>query len=195
MGVLGQAVNGARASVAVVSRNKGLRRLNLAVAGSMIGDWALATAITVWAYGEGGATFVGVWGAIRVALLAAGTPFGSEWANRYPPRRVMVATDLIRAVMTLVAAAFVEWGSIAPVFALAILMLLVGTTFRQAQATMTTALVDSPNELTSATRVLVALESCAFIAGPRRSLRHRRWWRAPQPGAHRVGGGRATPCT
>jgi predicted MFS family arabinose efflux permease len=166
MGAIGQAVNEARTSVAVVFRNRRLRGLNLAVAGSMIGDWALATAITVWAYGEGGAAFVGVWGAIRVALLAAGTPFGSEWANRYPPRRVMVATDLIRAVMTLVAAAFVEWGSIAPVFGLAILMLLVGTTFRQAQATMTTALVDNPNELTSATRVLVTVEGFALIAGP-----------------------------
>jgi hypothetical protein len=79
----------------------------------------------------------------------------------------MAATDLVRAVITLVVAAFVEWGgSIAPVFALAILTLLVGTTFRQAQATMTALLVDSPQQLTSATRVLVTLESSAFIAGP-----------------------------
>ena len=87
MGVIGQTVNEARESVAVVFRNRRLRRLNLAVAGSMIGDWALATAITVWAYGKGGASFVGVWGAIRVALLAAGTPFGSCSTCR-PSRRV-----------------------------------------------------------------------------------------------------------
>ena len=32
------------------------RRIELALAGSMIGDWAYATAVAVWAYGVGGAT-------------------------------------------------------------------------------------------------------------------------------------------
>ena len=37
------------ASIASVFRNPGLRRVELALAGSMIGDWALANAVTVWA--------------------------------------------------------------------------------------------------------------------------------------------------
>ena len=36
----------------------------MALAGSMIGDWAYATAVAVWAYGVGGAKAVGIWTAI-----------------------------------------------------------------------------------------------------------------------------------
>jgi hypothetical protein len=58
------------ASLRSVFVNPALRRIQLALAGSMIGDWAYATAILVWAYGEGGATLVGVWGATRLLLMA-----------------------------------------------------------------------------------------------------------------------------
>ena len=34
--------------------NPALRRIELALSGSMIGDWAYATAVVVWAYGAGG---------------------------------------------------------------------------------------------------------------------------------------------
>ena len=51
-----------------VLRNPNLRRLQLAFAGSAIGDWAYATAVAVWAYGEGGARSVGIWMAIRYTL-------------------------------------------------------------------------------------------------------------------------------
>ena len=37
----------------------------------MIGDWAYATAVVVWAYGAGGAKLVGVWGAVRLLLMAS----------------------------------------------------------------------------------------------------------------------------
>lgn len=62
-----------------VFRNRSLRRVNLALAGSMIGDFAYATAITVWAYGVGGATAVGVWGAVRLGLMAVGARSVLRW--------------------------------------------------------------------------------------------------------------------
>ena len=34
--------------------NKNLRRMQLAFAGSLVGNWAYATAVAVWAYGVGG---------------------------------------------------------------------------------------------------------------------------------------------
>src|SRR4051794_18518133 len=58
------------ASLRSVFVNPALRRMELALAGSMIGDWAYATAIVVWAYGEGGVKLVGVWGAVRLLLMA-----------------------------------------------------------------------------------------------------------------------------
>src|SRR5688572_17002252 len=72
--------------------NPALRRIQLALAGSMIGDWAYATAIVVWAYGEGGATLVGVWGAVRLLLMAFAAPIGSTLADRLPRKVVLIGS-------------------------------------------------------------------------------------------------------
>ena len=74
--------------------NPALRRIELALAGSMIGDWAYATAIVVWAYGEGGAHLVGVWGAVRLLLMAFAAPIGSTLADRLPRKAVLIGSDL-----------------------------------------------------------------------------------------------------
>ena len=64
-------------SLRSVFRNPNLRRIQLALAGSLIGDWAYATAVAVWAYGVGGAQAVGIWTAIRLALMALTSPLGA----------------------------------------------------------------------------------------------------------------------
>src|SRR4029079_17537980 len=83
-------LGGTRDSLAAVFGNPGLRRVQLALAGSMIGDWAYATAVAVWAYDVGGTTAVGVWGAIRLTLMAVTAPLGAVLADKYPRRGVMV---------------------------------------------------------------------------------------------------------
>ena len=79
--------------------NRNLRRMQLAFAGSLIGNWAYATAVSVWAYGEGGAKAVGIFIAIRLAVMALATPFVSTLADRYPRKRVMIYSDLYCAVL------------------------------------------------------------------------------------------------
>src|SRR6478672_3625333 len=69
-------------SLKAVFANPSLRRIQLALAGSMIGDWAYATAVAVWAYGVGGAQAVGIWTAIRLTLMALGSPVGATIADR-----------------------------------------------------------------------------------------------------------------
>src|SRR6185312_5949044 len=54
-GAVRGAVRDTRESIASVFRNPSLRRIQLAGAGSMIGDWAYSTAGVVWVYGVGGA--------------------------------------------------------------------------------------------------------------------------------------------
>ena len=65
------------ASLTSVFVNRNLRRMQLAFAGSLIGNWAYATAVSVWAYGVGGAKAVGIFAAVRLAVMALGTPFVS----------------------------------------------------------------------------------------------------------------------
>ena len=166
-GTVGGAIAETRSSLATVFRNQALRRINLALAGSMIGDWAYATAVMVWAYSAGGATAVGVFVTVKYGLSAIGAPFTSALADRMSRRTLMVGCDLIRAVVVAGAAALVEWdGPEILVFALAVLAGLVGTAFRPAQLSLTPSLVDAPDELTAANGVASTIESLAFFVGP-----------------------------
>ncbi|HTE74866.1 MAG TPA: MFS transporter, partial [Actinomycetes bacterium] len=166
-GTIGTAINETRRSLATVFRNRALRRLNLALAGSMIGDWAYATAVAVWAYGVGGATAVGVFGTVRLTVAAVGAPFASALADRIPRRTLMVGCDLLRAVLVTAAAALVEWeGPELAVFGLAVVAGLAGTAFRPAQLALTPSLVEQPDELTAANGVASTIESLAFFVGP-----------------------------
>ena len=120
-GTIGSAVAETRTSLATVFRNQALRRLNLALAGSMIGDWAYATAVMVWAYGVGGATAVGIFVTVKYGVSAIGAPFTSALADRMSRRTLMVGCDLVRAVVIAGAAALVEWeGPEILVFGLAV---------------------------------------------------------------------------
>ncbi|TMJ93841.1 MAG: hypothetical protein E6G67_11245, partial [Actinobacteria bacterium] len=80
-----------------VFRNPGLRRVELAFAGSELGDWGWTIALAVYAYGAGGAAAVGVLGLIKTLPAAVAAPFASFFADRFRRERVMFATDLARA--------------------------------------------------------------------------------------------------
>ena len=167
MGRVSESVRETGTSLSTVFKNPGLRRINLAFAGSAIGDWAYATAIVVWAYDVGGVTAVGVWGTVRLLLMATVTPFASTLVDRLPRKAVMVSSDLARSVLVLLAALLI-WTD-APVliiFALATLASLVGTPFRPAVAALLPKLVNEPDELTAANGASSTIESLAFFVGP-----------------------------
>jgi len=155
------------ASIRSVFRNPGLRRIELALTGSLIGDWAFSTAVTVWAYGVGGVTAVGVWTAIRLGLMALTAPIASTLADRYPRKQVMVAADLTRAVLVAAAGLCLAFGTpAAPVFVLATLTSLLGTAFRSAQRSLMPALANTPEELTASNGTGSTIESLSFFVGP-----------------------------
>jgi len=154
-------------SIRSVFRNPGLRRVELALTGSMIGDWAFATAVTVWAYGVGGVTAVGVWTAIRLTLMAVTAPVASMLADRFPRKSVMVSADLIRAVIiTAAGLCLVLDTPAAPIFVLATLGGLLGTPFRCAQRALMPALANTPDELTASNGTGSTIESLSFFVGP-----------------------------
>jgi MFS family permease len=169
-GGLSAAVTAAREtrdSLASVFRNPNLRRVQLALGGSMIGDWAYSTAVAVWAYGVGGATAVGVWAAIRLTLLALTSPLGAALADRYPRRAVMIGADVIRAALVALATICL-YLDLHPafVFVLATVTSIVSTAFRPAQRALMPALANRPEELTASNGTASTLESLSFFLGP-----------------------------
>ena len=151
----------------LVLRNRNLRRLELAHAGSTLGDWAYATAIAIWAYGVGGAQLVGVWAAVRLLLVAVFSPFAAVLVDRISRKQAMILSDVARAV--LVAAVAVGIGIDAPavlILVLATVTSVLGPPFRVAQRSLMPRLARRPDELAAANGVTGTIDSLSMFIGP-----------------------------
>lgn len=150
-----------------VFANAMLRRLELGWAASILGNWAFLVAVSVYAYEAGGEAAVGV--LLLLRLLPAGliAPFAGLLADRYPRERVLLAVNVARFFLTVVAAICV-YSDAAPavIYALAIAAAIANTPFRSAQAALTPSLARSPSELTAANAVASTIESLAAFVGP-----------------------------
>jgi MFS family permease len=150
-----------------VFANRGLRRIQLAWAGSIMGTWAYGIAVVVYAYEQGGATAVGVVTMVRWLAAAVASPFAALLGDRYDRRWVMVGSDLVRAA--LIGAAALAVSADAPplvVYALASLVGVAATPFRPAQAAMTPTLAETPEQLTAANVTASSIESVGIFGGP-----------------------------
>jgi MFS family permease len=164
---MSESIRESRTALAEVFRNPGLRRVNVALAGSIMGDWAYAVGVSVYAYSEGGATAVGVFGVARYVSMALVTPFTSMLADRFDRKRVMVAADAVRVLLVATAALVIAAdGPALVVYGLGILTSLAGTAFRPAQMALLPHLATHPEELTAANVASSTIESIGFFAGP-----------------------------
>ncbi len=167
MGALREKLADSGRSVRDVFRNPGLRRLELAWTGSIIGDWAYATAFSVYAYQHGGATAVGIVAVVRYLLRAIVTPFSSMLGDRYPRRLVMIGSDATAALVIGLGAILI-WSDANrfAVFAVAVVASLVVSPFRPAQASYLPQLANGPEELAAANVASSTIESLGFLCGP-----------------------------
>jgi MFS family permease len=146
--------------------NQALRRLELAWAGSIIGTWSYGVGLTVFAYDDGGTTAVGLVWLLRLVPAAIASPFAGLLADRVSRRRVMLASDLLRAGALALAAvsAWVGFPALA-VYVLTAVVALASTAFHPAQAAVLPSLTRTPEELTAVNAVSSAIESVGFFAG------------------------------
>jgi MFS family permease len=150
-----------------VFANPDLRRIELALTGSITGEWAYAIALAVYAFDRGGPAAVGIVGLIRFLPAAVSSPFAAMLGDRFRRGRVMVASDLLRALATAAAAAAVLGGAPAGVvYALAGFVSVVSTAFRPAQAALLPSLARTPEELTASNVASTTIESVGSFAGP-----------------------------
>jgi len=150
-----------------VFRNRGLRRLQLAWAGSIMGTWANSVAFVVYAYDVGGAGAVGLMGLVRWLPAAVASPFAATLGDRYPRVRVMLGADVVR-VMVLggIAACVLLDAPSVTVYVLAAVVAVFSTAFQPAQAALLPALARTPEELTAANVSSSTIEALGFFVGP-----------------------------
>jgi predicted MFS family arabinose efflux permease len=150
-----------------VFRSPALRRVELAWAGYYVAEWASFVALSVYAYGVGGAGAVGVLGLVRAAPAAVGVLAGSAMADRARRERVLLAIQSLRAVTLVAAAAAIAAGG--PhwlVFLLAGLTAGVGAAYRPAQLALVPLLARTPQELVATNVSGSMLEGLAVLVGP-----------------------------
>lgn len=157
----------ALASFEEVFRSRDLRRVQLAFVGSVIGSWAFGVALAVYAYGVDGAAGVGLAGLIRTIPSALAGPFVAALGDRHPRVRVMVGSDLVRAIFFAAAAAAVIAGSPSLlVYVLSGMVMVAGTAFRPAQSALLPQLTSTPEQLTASNVVSSTVEGAGFFIGP-----------------------------
>ena len=152
---------------AAVYGNRALRRLQLANAASIVGGWSYVVALALYAYEQNGAYAVGVLAAARWVSGGIAAPIAGIIGDRFPRARVMVASDLLRAVtLAAMAVAVVAGAPSAGVYALAVVATLAATPFGPAQAALLPQLARSPAELTAANASTSAVDNVGSFVGP-----------------------------
>ena len=150
-----------------VFANPGLRRLELAFLGSTMGHWTYVVGLSVYAFEQGGTTAVGAITVLRLLPAALASPFLATLADRYRRERVMMATDLVRAALMVVATAVIATdGPAVVVYAVVVATNVVGVAFRPAQAALLPGLAQTPAELSAANVAASTLEAVSTFAGP-----------------------------
>lgn len=154
-------------AVRAVFANPQLRKLQLAFAGSVTGQWGYLVALAVYANDHGGAK--GVSAVLLIRYLSGGltAPWLAYVADRFRRERVMLVADLSRVVVmsAMAAAAFTGVNPVI-VYGLSGFMSMFGGVFRPAQAALLPLLAESPDELTAANVSSTAIESVGAFVGP-----------------------------
>ena len=147
--------------------NRGLRRLQLAWAGAIIGGWAYVISLAVFAYREHGAYAVGALAVARWVTAGLAAPLAGIAGDRYPRVRVLVASNIVRCA-AIAGAGVAVLADVSPfvVYALAVLAALAGTVFGPSESALIPTLARSPEELTAANVSASTIDSVGTFMGP-----------------------------
>lgn len=143
-----------------------LRRLQVASVASCTGGWAFMVGLSVYAYGEGGATAVGIAAFARMLPAGLAAPFVGLVADRRSRRDVLAVSCAGRGGALVAIAGLVLAGApLAAVLVLAALFTVLQSAQRPAQAALLVLLARTPQELAAANAAWSGLDNASFLVG------------------------------
>jgi MFS family permease len=161
-----QLAESARAIRAAVA-NPDLRRLQLALASLVVGQWAYTVAVAVYAYEQGGAAAVGLVGLVRMLPSAFAAPLVAYLGDRYPRRRVLLVAGAAEGTgVALTAAAVTADAPALFVYALTAVVQVATTAAVPTRAALMPSLARTPEELTAANVAATTIDSVGAFLGP-----------------------------
>jgi MFS family permease len=147
-------------------RNRDVLRVELAWGGSIAAEWAHFVAFGVFAYEEGGASYVGIAGLVRLLPAALIAPFAASLGDRFSRERFLLALTLVGAVALGGSAAAFYAGAGVLVFVFAALFGLAVTLIRPALQALLPSLARTPEELIASNGATSTVESLGTLIGP-----------------------------
>jgi MFS family permease len=155
------------AALRAAAANPDLRRLELALAALVVGQWSYTVVVAVYAYHQGGAPAVGLVGLVRMLPAAFAAPFTALLADRYRRQRVLLVAALLEGLGVGVTAAAVIGGEPSLfVYAITAGVQLATTAAVPARAALIPSIARSPEELTAANVAATTIDSVGAFAGP-----------------------------
>jgi hypothetical protein len=150
-----------------VLRIAGIRRLLAAWFGAVSAEYGALVAISVYAFTEGGARAVALFGVLRILPALLLTPLVTSMADRVARERLLLWTTIVRATaLTLVCATILAGLPLLVVLVLAGLESAFLGIHRPAQNALLPWLARTPEELTAANVLSSLLEGTAVFVGP-----------------------------
>jgi MFS family permease len=154
-------------AVRSVFANPNLRRIELAFAGSVVGSYAGAVVICLYAFHAGGVTAVSLLIVAKQAVGAAVAPFAASLADRFRRERVMLVSDASRVLINACLALLVATGAPSmSVYVVSVASSAFGSMFGPAEKALIGAVARSPQELTAANVATSTFDSVGIFAGP-----------------------------
>jgi hypothetical protein len=148
-------------------RLREVRRIEAGWGLSLAGNLAATVALVVYAYAEGGAALVAVYGVVRTLPGAVVVPVITALADRIGIGRLLRTVTSVRGAVLAGAAAVAGLdGPPAAVIALAGVEAALAGSFRPVQAAALPWLVRTPAELTAANVSATVMENSASLLGP-----------------------------
>jgi MFS family permease len=159
-----------RGGAAVLGRvfsNHRLRRVELAFAGFSLAEYAVWTAILVYAFQHGGTTTAGLIAVVQLVPAALVAPFAARLTDTRGGSFALILGYALQAVaMGGVAIAMLAGGPVVAAYALAVVAASAVTLTRPSQAKLLSSLVRTPEELTGAAAVSGWIEGTSALVAP-----------------------------
>ncbi|HEV8250672.1 MAG TPA: MFS transporter [Gaiellaceae bacterium] len=155
------------AALRAAAGNPDLRRLELALAALVMGQWSYTVVVAVYAYHQGGAAAVGLVGLIRMLPAAFAAPLTALLADRYRRQRVLLVAAAFEGLgVGITAAAVLSDVPSLLVYVITAGVQLATTAAVPARAALIPSVARSPEELTAANVAATTIDSVGAFAGP-----------------------------
>jgi MFS family permease len=167
LSLFGEEVVASRHALTQVLRAPDLRRIQMALVGYSLAEWASFIAISVYAFQVGGSAAVGVVAVVQLVPSALVAPFAAVFGDRFRREKVLQIAYAIEVVAVGgLAVALLAGAEVRVVFAMAALTAVSFTLVRPIHASLIPLLARTPAETTAGYVVVSMIEYSSAVVGP-----------------------------